>query len=134
MNALDIIIASLPFLSLFALWLFRLLERRLPAKQRAELDEIIQIAVQAIEQQGKGLPGTQKLTSTQKKTSAISIAMDLCEAYKVKKTSVYILEILIESAVHVINRAAQPPDPPTPEPIVLSTGPLPIPPAPTTSA
>lgn len=41
----DIIILVLPIIVVLAIWMFRILEQRLPEKQRAVLDHFVYIAV-----------------------------------------------------------------------------------------
>jgi hypothetical protein len=106
------------------LGILRLFEQRLPDKQHAALDRFAKYAVQKVEQQYTDNP------SNHKKVLAERFVEEAFQDAKLPIPSALLIDKAIESFVYEIKQlqAPKPPEPPTPDPVILSTGPLPIPP------
>jgi LL-H family phage holin len=88
----DLIILLLPIIIAVALWLYRLLEQRLPEKQRAILDYFVKIAVQCVEATNAG-------TGIQKKNAAIMLITAFFSTLRLPVPSSALIDAAIDAAV-----------------------------------
>jgi hypothetical protein len=93
-------------------------EQNLPEKQHAALDRFAKYAVQKMEQVYTHNPN--------KKQLAMAMVQRAFRDAKLPLPSEALVDSAIESFVYELNQAQAPK--PTPDPVVLSTGPLPVPP------
>lgn len=94
----DIMILLLPVMIALSCWLLRLLEQRLPEKQRAALDHFVNIAVKNVEQELDTVP------SSQKKDAAIKIVESFFRFFKLPLPDEEIIKAATEAAVFELNQ------------------------------
>ena len=105
-------------------WLLKF-EQKLPAKQHTELDRFAKYAVQKMEQVYTHNPN--------KKQLAMGMIQRAFREADLPLPSESLVDSAIESFVFELNQA-QAPKPAAPDPVILSTGPLPVPPVAPTQA
>ena len=98
-------------------------EQNLPEKQHANLDRFAKYAVQKVEQQYTDN------ASNHKKVLAERFVEECFQDAKLPIPSALLIDKAIESFVFELNQfqVPKPPEPPK-DPVILSTGPLPVPP------
>lgn len=87
-----------PFLFALAAVLFHWLVAKLPHNQQALLNQIVQVAVNAVEQMGAGKTGPEK------KQMAIKMISDILQGLHITASSA-LINALVESAVYGINQS-----------------------------
>lgn len=99
-------------------------EQNLPANQQASLKEYAHTVVHGIEQMFPSRPGTDK------KTQAVTLVQTMFRNADRKLPDTWMIEWAVEACVHQMKLLGpqDPPKPAAPDPVILSTGPLPIPP------
>lgn len=126
MNISDIIlylvILLLPVLSNAGRGLLLKYEQSLPANQHVLLDMFSKRVVQSLEQQFPSKPGVNK------KSMAVTSIQTMFKNAKLESPPQWEVELAIESAVHAVKQLQAPPPEQPKDPVILSTGPLPIPP------
>jgi Bacteriophage holin of superfamily 6 (Holin_LLH) len=88
-----------PLLAALAAWLYQLASQRLPAQQRASLEQFAQIAANKIEQV---FPNA---GSANKKQLATSLVVDLFKSFHLPAPGARAIDAAIESSVLLINQA-----------------------------
>lgn len=100
-NLWPLILLLLPFAGAGAVHLVQLLDARLPAVQRAQLEKFAVQAVQSVEQRFKYAQYTNG-TNQQKKSQAVQSLTDLVYSAKLPPPTVAAVDTLIEAAVYAL--------------------------------
>ena len=122
MTISDIVILFLPILLPVGLGILSIFEQSLPANQQVALKEYANTAVHGIEQMFPTRPGANK------KSQAVVLVQTMFKNAGRKLPDQWIIEWAIEACVHEMSLLQAPSAPAEPNPVILSTGPLPIPP------
>lgn len=122
---LSIVILLLPVLMPLGMTIFRLIEQNLPANQQASLKEYANTVVHGIEQ-----ISPDDRSGGSKQIQAVSLIQRMFESAGKKVPEEWMIEWAIEACVHQMKLLGpqDPPKPAAPDPVILSTGPLPVPP------
>lgn len=102
-DILNIVIAGIPIECFALIWLWKIIERRLPENVQQQANQIVATAVQMVEQIDNG-----QLTSAQKKQAAIDSVVAMLQAAHLPVPPTAIIGDLIESAVYVLNLEKMP--------------------------
>lgn len=111
----DIVILLFPILLVLALFAFRLIEQRLPEKQRAALDQFVKYAVHFVEQTSTG-------TSAQKKNMAVSLIYDFFSAMRLPLPPHILVDAALEACCFELNQSKIPDEFTTGK--AINTGPI----------